>query len=100
MSAVARKDNTDTVVTGHGCDVVTTTKEGSTNVFVNSKGVCRINDAIEVHNAPVGSSCVPHTATITSGSSKVFVNGKSIARIGDSADSGHISSGSSNVFAG
>jgi uncharacterized Zn-binding protein involved in type VI secretion len=34
------------------------------------------------------------------GSSTVFVVGKAIARIGDSTDSGQMTSGSSNVFAG
>ena len=100
MAAVARKDNTDTVNTGHGCDSTTTTKAGSSNVFVNGKGACRNGDAIEVHTIPSGSSCVDHTAYITSGSSKVFVNSIAIARNGDSADVGNISSGSDNVFAG
>jgi uncharacterized Zn-binding protein involved in type VI secretion len=100
MTGVARKDGTDTINTGHGCDSTTVTDVGSDNVFINSKGACRINDTIRVHNVPSGNNCVPHTAEITSGSSKVFVNSKAIARDGDSADSGNISSGSNNVFAG
>lgn len=100
MPAVARKDGIDSVNTGHGCDTTTVTSAGSSNVFVNGTGVCRVGDSIQIHTIPSGASCVPHTAVINAGSSSVFVNGISIARNGDSADMGNISSGSSNVFAG
>lgn len=100
MPAVARKNGTDTVNTGHGCDATTVTQAGSSNVLINGIGACRKTDAIQVHTIPSGASCVPHTAYINVGSSTVFVNGLPIARNGDSADAGNISSGSSNVFAG
>lgn len=97
---IARGSTTDTVNTGHSCDTTTTTNICSSDVFVNGKGTCRVGDAITVHNYPVGNSCVPHTVTISTGSSTVFVNGKAIARDTDSVDSGSISSGSTNTFAG
>lgn len=100
MPAVARKDGTDTVNTGHGCNTTTVTEQGSSTVFINGIGACRKGDAIRVHTVPSGKNCVPHTAYINVGSSTVFVNGIAIARTGDSADSGNISSGSNNVFAG
>lgn len=100
MPAVARKSGTDTVATGHLCDTTTTTNAGSSSVFVNGIGACRLGDAIMIHTFPVGQSCVPHTAVINAGSGTVFVDGIAIARLGDSADAGSITSGSSNVFAG
>lgn len=100
MPAVARKDGTDSINTGHGCDATTVTQAGSGNVFVNGKGACRKGDAIKIHTILAGTSCVPHSAQINAGSGSVFVNGIPIARKGDSADAGNISSGSGNVFAG
>jgi uncharacterized Zn-binding protein involved in type VI secretion len=100
MPAVARKSGTDSVITGHSCDAISSTNAGSSSVFVNGIGACRLGDAIMIHTYPVGQSCVPHTAVINAGSSSVFVDGIAIARLGDSADAGSISSGSSNVFAG
>jgi uncharacterized Zn-binding protein involved in type VI secretion len=100
MPAVARKDGTDSIITGHGCDSATVTDVGSSNVFINGKGACRKGDSIRIHTIPSGPSCVPHTAKINAGSGTVFVNGISIARQGDSADAGNISSGSGNVYAG
>ena len=97
---IARGTQTDSVLTGHDCDTTTTTDVCSTSVFVNGIGVCRLGDAITIHNEKVGNSCVSHTATITGSSSTVFVDGIAIARDGDSADSGNISTGSTNVFSG
>jgi len=100
MPNVARKNGTDTVATGHGCDATTVTDQGSSTVFVNSIGAVRAEDLCQVHLIPAGSSCVPHTVPLTSYSSSVFVNSKGVGRIGD-AYSGHtITSGSGNVFAG
>ena len=100
MPGIVRKDGTDSINTGHGCDSSTVTQAGSGNVFVNGKGACRKGDIIQIHTIPSGSSCVPHTAKINNGSGSVFVNGIPVARNGDSADVGNISSGSGNVFAG
>lgn len=100
MPAVARKDGVDTVNTGHGCDATTVTLNGSSTVFANGTGVCRQGDQIQIHTVPAGQSCVNHTAYINVGSSTVFADGIPIARKDDSTDSGQLSSGSSNVFAG
>ena len=100
MPKVARGSEKDSVNTGHACTTVTKTNECSTNVFVNDKGACRKGDKIKVHTRKVGDDCVNHTETIKAGSSTVFVNNKAIARDTDAADSGTISSGSDNVYAG
>jgi|688.fasta_scaffold00052_12 uncharacterized Zn-binding protein involved in type VI secretion len=97
---IARGSGKDTVSTGHQCDATTTANQCSSDVIINGKGACRLGDTITIHNHKVGDSCVPHTASITSASSSVFVNGIAIARDTDSADSGSISSGSTDVFAG
>lgn len=100
MLGVARKGGTDTVSTGHTCDATTVTSAGSSSVFVNGVGVCRVGDAIQIHNILVGQYCVPHTAVINAGSNCVYVDGIAIARDGDSTDLGTLTSGSTNVFAG
>lgn len=100
MPAVSRKDGTDSISTGHGCDATTVTDQGSSNVLVNSIGAVRAGDLCQVHLILVGDSCVPHTVPLTSFSSTVFVNGRGIGRRGDDY-SGHVlTSGSGNVFAG
>ena len=100
MPAVTRFGDSST--TGHGCSGTTTVAGPSTNVKCNSKGVERKGDPTAGHTIPAGSPpvCVPHAAFINAGSGTVFVNSKAIARVGDSADSGAITTGSSNVFAG
>ena len=94
----------DATTTGHGCDATTTVTGPSTDVFCNSKGVERKTDPTAAHTIPNSASppvCVSHSgAVINAGSSTVFVNSKAIARIGDSCDSGAITGGSTNVFAG
>jgi uncharacterized Zn-binding protein involved in type VI secretion len=100
MPAVARKDGTDTIATNHLCDSTTATDQGSSNVFVNSKGVVRAGDLCAVHLVRIGSSCVPHTVPLSSHSSTVFINGKGVGRSGDFYNGHEITSGSSNVFAG
>lgn len=98
MPAVARIG--DSISTGHGCDGTTTLTGPSGNVFANSIGVERQGDPTVSH-AVSGRGCsVSHVANVNVGSSVVFVNNKQIARIGDSADSGSVTSGSPNVFAG
>ena len=93
----------DATTTGHGCDATTTVTGPSTNVFCNTRGVERKTDPTAAHTIPNSASppvCVPHSSVINAGSGTVFVNSKPIARVGDSADSGAITTGSSNVFAG
>ena len=100
MPAVARDNGQDTINTGHGCTSTTTTAQGSSSVFINGFGACRVGDSLKTHTIPVGNKCVPHSSKINAGSNSVFVNGIAIARNGDYADQGSISSGSSNVYAG
>ena len=94
----------DATTTGHGCNTTTTVTGPSTNVFCNSLGVERKTDPTAAHTIPNGASppvCVSHSgAVINAGSSTVFVNSKAIARITDACDSGAITGGSTNVFAG
>ena len=63
-AAVARNDGTDTIATNHGCDSTTVTDEGSSDVFVNGKGVVRAEDLCEVHLIPAGIVCVPVLALL------------------------------------
>lgn len=90
----------DTISTGHGCDGVTTLTGPSGDVLVNNIGVERQGDPTVVHRLTGKGCSVTHAAAINVGSGTVFVNNKAIARIGDSADSGSITSGSPNVYAG
>ena len=100
MPAVSRKDGTDSISTGHGCDATTVTDQGSSTVFVNSIGAVRAGDLCRVHLILVGDSCVPHTVPLTSYSGSVFVNSKGVGRQGDSYSGEVLTSGSGNVFAG
>jgi len=100
MPAVARKGGEDSVSTGHGCDAITATDQGSSSVFVNSIGVVRAQDLCKVHLVLQGDVCVPHTVPLDTYSGSVFVDSKGVGRK-DDAYSGHtITSGSGNVFAG
>lgn len=98
MPKVARQN--DQFKTGHGCATTSTVTGPSTDVFANGRGVERQGDPSVVHSIKRGSKCKPHTVNISGGSSTVFVNGKPIARVGDAIDSGSITTGSDNVFAG
>ena len=100
MPEVARKDGTDTISTGHGCDGTTVTDQGSDNVFVNGKGVVRQGDLTAVHLVPAGDVCVPHAVPLSTFSSTVFVNSKGLGRKGDFYNGHQLTSGSPNVFAG
>lgn len=105
MPAVARKDSTDTVDSPDGAGVccvdssIQSTDKGSGNVFVNSIGVVRKDDAMITHDYP-GPCCNPHAPLLSTYSGTVFANSKNIGRLGDEYDAHVISSGSSNVFAG
>jgi uncharacterized Zn-binding protein involved in type VI secretion len=100
MPKVARQS--DQFRTGHGCNTISTVTGPSTNVFANGRGVERKGDPSVVHliNSGKKGKCQPHSVKIAAGSSTVFVNGKPIARVGDSIDSGAITTGSNDVFAG
>lgn len=100
MPGIARKDGTDTISTGHGCDSTTTTDQGSDNVRVNGKGVVRLNDLQKTHLILVGSSCVPHVLALSSSSGTVRVNSRGVGRRGDSYGPEVLITGSENVFAG
>ena len=77
---------------------------GSTNVFVNGRGISRQGDINTIHKLPPfppPNPCPVHAAGIAVGSSTVKVNGRGCGRIFDSkAGCTAVASGSSNVFAG
>lgn len=100
MPGIARKDGVDRVRTNHGCDPITATLEGSSDVFVNNVGVVRRGDKTAVHNILVGVVCVPHQVPLTSFSPDVFVNGLEVGRQGDAYGSNEVlETGSLDVFA-
>jgi uncharacterized Zn-binding protein involved in type VI secretion len=90
----------DSFATGHGCTGTSTIAEGSGNVFANNISVSRKTDNSVPHTINQGPNCVMHVVPIVGGSGSVFVNNLRIARIGDAIDSGAITSGSPNVYAG
>ena len=99
MPVVSRKG--DTLSTGHICTSTTTLDTpGQSTVKANGILIARISDPTVSHPNPPNPPCPNHVAFVNAGSSTVRVAGKFIARIGDSADSGQMTSGSSNVFAG
>lgn len=99
MPAVSRKG--DTTTTGHVC-VSTTTLDtpGQGDVRANSILIARKTDPTVPHPAPPSPPCPNHVKVVNVGSSTVRVHSLAIARIGDSTDSGALTTGSSNVFAG
>lgn len=101
MPAIARDG--DSFTTGHGC-TTTSTLIGQTGlnskVYVNGLPVVCKGDPSQVHTIGNPPACTPHTATVSVGSATVFVGGKGVARVGDPIDSGSITEGSDDVFAG
>jgi len=90
-------------------DTDTTQKSdvGSSDVFAESTGVVRKDDAMKAHanGDPCVAAATNHTPTVSTFSSTVFVNGKNIARIGDvynseSSQEHEITTGATTVFAG
>ena len=75
---------------------------GSTNVFVNGRGVSRRGDNNTFHLLPPNKPpCPGHAASIATGSTTVRINGLGCGRVGDGiAGCTAVASGSSNVFAG
>lgn len=100
MNNVARGNGVDNVTTNHLCDVITTTEECSSKVYVEGTGVVREDDYNRLHTYPVGQSCVNHKVMLSSFSNKVFVESKGIGRKGDLYGTEEISTGSSKVYAG
>lgn len=98
MPAAVRKDGKDEIQTGHDCDAVTYTDEGSDNVFVNKIGAVRLNDLCEQHFWPQNSSCVIHTLPLTTASPNVYVNNRKMGRKGDDYEGEILISGSADVF--
>jgi len=99
MPAICRKG--DSLSTGHICASTTTLDTpGQSTVRANGILIARVGDPTVSHPFPPAPPCAPHVANVNTGSSTVRVAGKFIARIGDSADSGAMTSGSSNIFAG
>jgi len=99
MPAVARKG--DGLATGHGCSGTTTIANPlTTSVYCNNI-LAAVKGAVSaVHAVPGGTSCVPHTSTVSGGSGTVFFENKPAARIGDAYEAGAVIGGSPNVFAG
>jgi uncharacterized Zn-binding protein involved in type VI secretion len=99
MPAICRKG--DSLSTGHIC-ASTTILDTPTQSTVRANGIliARVGDPTVSHPFPPAPPCAPHVAFVNVGSSTVRVEGKFIARIGDSTDSGAMTSGSSNIFAG
>ena len=108
MPKVARGDTTETVRsahgTGDGCPspINTTTDECSEDVFANSIGVVRKDDAVTTHTAL---GCGTESPGLTTHSSNVYANNKQIGRLGDDYKTGGdggsniIQTGSPNVYA-
>lgn len=64
--------------------------EGSTNVFFNKMGACRIGDTLQCQSS--------HLDRVQTGSATVFANGKPIARLHDSTEhDGVLAEGSANI---
>jgi uncharacterized Zn-binding protein involved in type VI secretion len=103
MPAVARLGDK---CSGHGCFPGRANDSASSDVFVNSLGVHRVDDHWIDHTCKKKT----HDGTLGTGSSTVFVNGKAVGRIGDDVSSingdgddicgSTIAQGSSDVFSG
>ena len=91
----------DPLSTGHIC-ASTTTLDTPTQFTVRANGIliARVGDPTVSHAFPPAPPCLPHVAKVNAGSSTVRVAGKFVARVGDSADSGQMTDGSPNIFAG
>jgi uncharacterized Zn-binding protein involved in type VI secretion len=99
MPAICRKG--DSLSTGHICSSTTTLDTpGQSTVRANGILIARVGDPTISHPFPPAPPCAPHVANVNAGSSTVRIAGAFVARIGDSADSGAMTSGSSNIFAG
>tara|TARA_R110000803_G_scaffold155838_2_gene220420 strand:- start:958 stop:1257 length:300 start_codon:yes stop_codon:yes gene_type:complete len=99
VPAICRKG--DSLSTGHICASTTTLNTpGQSTVRANGILIARVGDPTVSHPFPPSPPCAPHVANVNVGSSTVRVVGAFIARIGDSTDSGAMTSGSSNIFAG
>ena len=99
MPAVNRMG--DPLTTGHGCTALSilATPTQST-VRANGILIARQGDFTVTHTIGVPPYCTAHTPWVNLGSLTVRVAGSSVARFGDSVDSGLLTSGSGNVFAG
>ena len=85
---------------GHGCWPMRPNVQGSGNVFVNTLGWHRQNDAWPIHICVVTPHPL-HASTMESGSKSVYVNNLEAARVGDPVVCGsNAFTGSGNVFAG
>jgi uncharacterized Zn-binding protein involved in type VI secretion len=102
MPEAARGSGKDSVNTNHGCDATTVTDVCSGNVFANSFGIVRFDDAVKSHLVPAGDDCVSHAPAMdTNCSGSVYVNSKKAAFLGSMyGGSEDVSSGSPNVFIG
>lgn len=84
--------------TGHNCWPSRVNDTGSSDVFVNGRGVHRQTDHWGTHCCP-DQGC--HDSILATGSTTVYVNGLQCSRVGDPIECGSIvMTGSETVFAG
>ena len=102
MPKAARGSKKDSVNTKHGCDTTTVTDKCSGDVFANSFGIVRLDDAVKSHLVPSDDDCVSHAPVMdTNCSGSVYVNSKKAAFLGSMyGGSEDVSSGSPDVFIG
>ena len=88
------------VVTGHGCDSVTTIAgPGAPTVLINGIPAVTAGDLTAPHTIGTVPFCSMHTSPIISAST-VLIGGSPAARVGDSVCAGTITTGSANVMIG
>ena len=83
MPFVAIGDEKAAVTTNHGCDLVTTSDECSSKVFIGGTGVVLYGHKTAEHSIESGTSCVAHTVTLSTCSAIVFAEGKGVCRQDD-----------------
>ena len=90
--------------TGHGCDGISTIRDGNAvNVFAEGKLVTFLGARTVTHEIPNPSPpplCITHSSTIKSASGTVYVGGIPVARETDSVDAGQMLFRTGTVHAG
>lgn len=92
----------DTLVTGHGCHVVTVLDlpMPNNNVFANWQLMAQVKDMTVPHTIGIPPACPFHVALVNTGWPNVLVWGMPQAHIGCSVDLGSMIQGSPNVKVG
>lgn len=97
MPAICRVGD---ICSGHDCFPPRPIISGSTNVFLDGRGVARKGDSLAIHCKPCGKNPRCHPSTIARGSPSVFVNGIPVARIGDPIACGSVCATASPTVGG